>query len=52
MAELFGVSVATINEHLQNIYETKELQDISTIRKFLIVQNDDGVNVYYLILGV
>jgi hypothetical protein len=45
MAELFGVSVATINEHLQNIYETKELQDISTIRKFLIVQNEGGRDV-------
>lgn len=42
MADLFGVSVPTINEHLQNVYETKELQDISTIRKFLIVQDEGG----------
>ncbi len=42
MADLFGVSVPTINEHLQNVYETKELQDISTVRKFLIVQDEGG----------
>ncbi len=40
MSDLFGVSVPTISEHLQNIYETKELQEISTVRKFLIVQNE------------
>ena len=40
MAELFGVDVRTINEHLQNIYSTAELDENSTVRKFRIVQNE------------
>lgn len=40
MAELFGVDVRTINEHLQNIYKSGELNKNSTIRKFRIVQNE------------
>jgi len=40
MAELFDVHVATINEHLKKIYETDELNKSSTIRNFLIVQNE------------
>ena len=40
MAELFDVSVPTINEHLKNIYSSQELLESSTIRKFLIVQNE------------
>jgi hypothetical protein len=42
MAELFGVSVPTINEHLQSVYDTAELSEKSTIRKFRIVQNEGG----------
>jgi hypothetical protein len=38
MAELFGVDVRTVNEHLQNIFKTKELQPEATIRNFRIVQ--------------
>ena len=38
MAELFDVSVPTINEHLKNIYTSKELSEEATIRKFRIVQ--------------
>ena len=38
MAELFGVDVRTISEHLQNIYKTSELAGETTIRKFRIVQ--------------
>jgi len=34
MAELFDVSVPTINEHLKNIFESKELSQDSVIRKF------------------
>ena len=34
MAELFDVSVTTINEHLKNIFESKELSQDSVIRKF------------------
>ena len=40
MAELFAVSVPTINEHLKNIYETSELVREATIRKFRIVQTE------------
>ena len=38
MADLFDVSIPTINEHLKNIYESKELDKESTIRNFRIVQ--------------
>ena len=37
MAELYQVSVKTINEHLVNIYAEKELDPEATIRKFRIV---------------
>ena len=40
IAELFDVSVPTINEHLKNIFETAELKDISVIRNFLITAAD------------
>lgn len=36
MAELFNVSVPTINEHLKNIFSNKELDENSVIRKFRI----------------
>jgi len=38
MGELFDVDVRTINEHLQNIYHSVELQKEATIRKIRIVQ--------------
>ena len=40
MAELFGVDVRTVNEHLKNIFATGELSQDSTIRKFRIVQTE------------
>lgn len=40
MAELFGVDVRTINEHLKNIFESRELDKIATIRNFRIVQTE------------
>jgi hypothetical protein len=40
MAELFGVSIPTINEHLKNIYDSNELEEKATLRKFLTVQNE------------
>jgi hypothetical protein len=40
MAELFGVNVRTISEHLNNIFETNELIEQSTIRNFRTVQNE------------
>ncbi len=38
MAELFGVTLPTINEHLKHIYQSNELQESATIRKIRIVQ--------------
>jgi len=40
MAELFEVDIRTINEHLQNIFNSEELIENSTIRKFRIVQKE------------
>ncbi len=40
MAELFGVDVSTINEHLKNIIESGELDGLSTIGKVPIVENE------------
>jgi hypothetical protein len=34
MAELFGVDVRTVSEHLQNILKNNELEEDSVIRKF------------------
>ena len=34
MAELFGVDVRTISEHIQNIFKTGELLENSVVRKF------------------
>lgn len=40
MAELFSVDVRTINEHLKNIFRSKELSEKGTIRKIRIVQTE------------
>ena len=40
MAELFQVTVPTINEHIKTIYNDGELEAGATIRKFLIVQTE------------
>ena len=40
MSELFGVDVRTVNEHLQNIYNTDELAKEATIRKIRTVQKE------------
>jgi len=42
IVELFNVGVATINYHLKEIYQTEELDELATIRKFLIVQTEDN----------
>ncbi len=38
MAELYGVDVRTINDHLKKVYDDGELPEGATIRKFRIVQ--------------
>jgi hypothetical protein len=40
IAELFGVDVRTVNEHLKNIFDSGELQREATIRKIRIVQQE------------
>lgn len=42
MAELYGVTVSDINQHLKTIYEDRELTRDSTVKKFLIVQQEGG----------
>jgi hypothetical protein len=49
IAELFGVSVPTVNEHLANVYEEMELDPGATIRKFRIVQTEGGREVSRLV---
>lgn len=40
LGELFGVSKSTISEHTKNIFETKELDRESTVRKIRTVQEE------------
>jgi hypothetical protein len=40
MAELFGVDVRTVNEHLKNIFAISELDENSVIRKIRITADD------------
>jgi len=40
IAELFGVDVRTVSEHLKNIFASKELRESSVIRKFRITAAD------------
>lgn len=49
MAELFEVEVNTINYHIKEIFKSGELEEVSTIRKFRIVQNEGSRNVNRII---
>ena len=40
LSTLYNVNLATINEHIKNIYNDNELEENRTIRKFRIVQNE------------
>lgn len=40
MAELYGVDVRTVNEHIRKIYDDNELSESATVRKFRIVQTE------------
>ena len=40
IAEAFNVNVRTVNEHLKNIFKTRELKEDSVIRKFRITAAD------------
>ena len=45
IAELYQVSVKTVNEHLVNIFDEQELEPETTIRKFRIVQREGSRDV-------
>lgn len=38
MADLFGVDVRTLNEHITNVFREGELAEEATIRKFRVVR--------------
>jgi hypothetical protein len=40
IAELFGVAVPTVNEHLRSIFDTEELDAVAVIREFRITAAD------------
>ena len=40
LSVLYGVSTSAINQHIKKIYEDKELEEKSTIKNFLIVQDE------------
>lgn len=40
MCELFGVEKSTLSEHIKNVYESGELEENSTVRKFRTVQKE------------
>ncbi|MEI8364095.1 MAG: virulence RhuM family protein [archaeon] len=45
MSKLFDVQINTINEHLKHIFFSNELDEISTIRNFRIVQKEGNRNI-------
>ena len=40
MAELFGVDIRTVSEHLRNIYDSGELDEQATLRKIRMVRTE------------
>lgn len=40
IAELFGVNKPAISKHIKNIYESQELDMVSTVSKMETVQNE------------
>jgi hypothetical protein len=49
IADLFQVTIPTVNEHLKNIYDDGELNAEATIRKFRIVQTEGSRQVTRLV---
>ena len=49
LAELYQKDVRTINEHLQNLFEERELEPEATIREFRTVRREGGREVARLI---
>ena len=52
MSELFQKSQSTINEHIKNIYEEKELEQYQTMTKFGNSENSLGKPIYYYNLDI
>lgn len=40
IAELFGVDVRTVSEHLRNVYDSGELTELATLRKIRMVRTE------------
>ena len=48
MSALFGKAKSTINEHIKNIYEERELEETSTMKKFGISEFQQKAPYYNL----
>ncbi len=46
MAILYDVSIPTVNKHIKKLYSDGELTEISTIRKYRIVQDEGSRQVH------
>ena len=51
MAELFGVSVPAINQHMKNVYQEGELLEAATVKKNLIVQSEGSITLTLFLTG-
>ena len=51
MAELFGVSVPAINQHMKNVYQEGELLETATVKKNLIVQSEGSITLTLFLTG-
>lgn len=51
IADLFQVTVPTVNEHLKNIFEERELEPQPTIRNFRIVRREGKRGRDHLLCG-
>lgn len=51
MAELYGVEVHTINEHISKVYADKELVPEATVRNFRIVASEGNRQVSREVIG-
>jgi hypothetical protein len=49
IAELFSVSVPTVNEHIKGVYDDDELKEQTTLRDFRIVQTEGDRQVQRLV---
>ena len=42
MAQLYGISIPAVNQHIKRIYDDSELEAEATIKNYLIVQTEGG----------